>query len=601
MKRQVLLASIVAVAIAPVAGANLLDTWQEVQESLAAGDADAAERSIQVLQDQAAELEVWRMPAFAAALVSWAETNPGAPGEAMVRAARELDPDYPSSYFLEARWQRGRGATMDAIRSYAAGWKALLFFEPTRRVVTAMFVMWTTFSIAITFLVMMVAVTLRYLRGLAHDARELGGVLFQPANAWVFTFVVLLLPLFAGLGPLWLLVYLFCSTWIYLSVRLRVWAVIACFTLIFLVPVLSWVQNRLLQAPTLADRVEVMLDERTIDYSTLRDVVDLEPTLAEIHPFHMILGELFRMHGEPGLAKIQFQKASAADPEDVRAMVFVANLALEEGDSQRAVQILTSALEIDAQNAYVYHNLSLALDLNRRFEEGDVARIRAREFKGSTSAENGLRGLDPRIRFPRLGAADVAQLETYLDVQARPAGADQPPPMNQPKHLLAPLSLVFAIGIVFGAGMLLIRHRSFRAGKECTKCGKVYRLETGFGESSVFCPQCVSVFHKRDVVSIEQQTSKLRGIRNWERLTVLGRRLGGLLFPGSPYYLSDRLVRGVLFSFVIWFLATGALIWIPTFLPMIEPIADFQPIRIGMVALAGLMVLRSATMNWDGR
>ncbi len=172
--------------------------------------------------------------------------------------------------------------------------------------------------------------------------------------------------------------------------------------------------------------------------------------------------------------------------------------------------------------------------------------------------------------------------------------------MNQPQHLLAPLSLVFAIGIVFGVGMLVLRQRSFSPGKECTKCGKVYRLESGFGESSVFCPQCVSVFHKRDVVSIEQQTSKLKNIRNWERLTILGRRLGGLLFPGSPNYLSERVVRGVVFSLVSWFLITGALIWIPTFLPMIEPLAEFKQLQIGLAVLAGVMVLRSTTMTWDG-
>ncbi len=136
-----------------------------------------------------------------------------------------------------------------------------------------------------------------------------------------------------------------------------------------MVPVLSWVQNRLLQTPTLADRVSVMFDERMIDYSTLRDVVDLEP-IFETYPFHMVLGELFRMHGEPGLAKIQFRKAGVADPDDVRAMIFIANLALEEGNSQRAVQLLSTALEADAQNAYVYHNLSLAFDLNRRFRGG---------------------------------------------------------------------------------------------------------------------------------------------------------------------------------------------------------------------------------------
>ena len=67
MRRLVLLFTVLVAAAATVGEANLLDTWQQVQENLAAGDAGAAERSIRVLQEQAAELEVWRMPAFAAA------------------------------------------------------------------------------------------------------------------------------------------------------------------------------------------------------------------------------------------------------------------------------------------------------------------------------------------------------------------------------------------------------------------------------------------------------------------------------------------------------------------------------------------------------
>jgi hypothetical protein len=432
-----------------------------------------------------------------------------------------------------------------------------------------------------------------------HDARELGEALFRPANAWVFAVVVLMLPVFAGLGPLWLLAYLFCASWVYLSIQLRVWAGLACVALAFMIPVLAWVQNGLLQSPTLGERVAVMLDEREIDYSTLRDVIDLEPTLSEVYSFHMILGELYRMHGEPGLARTQFQKAAVADPNEVKAQIFLANLALEEGDSQRAVQLLNAALSTDAQNAFIYHNLSLAYDLIRRFEEGDLARTRAREFKGSTSAENGLRGLDPRIRFPRLDAGDVATLEADLEIQDGPIGSDVSQPLNRPQYLLEPLSLIFSIGLVFGLVVLGIRLRFFPAGRECTKCGKAYRAALGFGESSVFCPQCVSVFHKRDVVSIDQQTAKLRRIRIWERVTLLGRRIGGLVFPGSPHYLSERVLQGVVFAFLTCFFLTGALVWIPVFLPMIEPLADFKQLQVVLAVIAGLMVLRSATMAWD--
>ena len=84
-------------------------------------------------------------------------------------------------------------------------------------------------------------------------------------------------------------------------------------------------------------------------------------------------------------------------------------------------------------------------------------------------------------------------------------------------------------------------------------------------------------------------------------MTILGRRLGGLLFPGSPDYLSDRVTRGLLFSAVTVFLLSGALIWLPQFLPLIEPLASFRKLQIAMLVLGGLMVLRSATKAWDRR
>ena len=234
MTRRPLLAIVLVLGTATVVEANLMDSWQEVQEQLAAGNANGAGQSIQLLQDQAAELEVYRMPAFAAALVEWAGAHPGVDGEAMLRAARKLDPQYPAAYFLESRWDRQRGDLVASVKTQLSGWIALLRFETTRRPVVAWMALWVIFAAAFSQCSMMVAVVLRHLRSLVHDLRALGGVLFQPANAWVFAFVVLLLPLFAGLGPIWVGVYLFVSCWIYLSVPLRVWAVVACLLMCFL-------------------------------------------------------------------------------------------------------------------------------------------------------------------------------------------------------------------------------------------------------------------------------------------------------------------------------------------------------------------------------
>lgn len=578
-----------------------MDTWQEVQERLAVGDAEAAELSIAVMKEQAIELEVWRLPSFSAALVTWAEINPGASGEAMVRAAKELDPDYPKSYFLQARWDWRNGAKAGAVKEFLSGWSALVRFEPTWRAVKAWVILWLLVSLSLTFSSMILAVTFRCLRGLLQDARDLGGSLFRPANAWVFAGVIVLLPLFAGLGPIWLVVYLFALSWIYLSRALRIWAAIACVVLAFTIPMMAWVQGQVLRNSPITDRVAIALDERQADYSILREFSDLESILAENASFHLILGELFRLHGEPGLAKTQFQKATVAAPGEARPLIFVGNLVLEEGDAQRAVQLFNLALEKGQDRAFSHHNLSLAFDLNRRFQDGDSHRAKAKEFTGRQSAENGLRGLDPRIRYPRLGRADVKELLASLDEEQQARVGKTELELGLAGHLLSPISLVFIIGLVFGCAVLFIRLRYFQSARECTKCGKMYRLRAGFGESTVYCSQCVSVFQKRDVVSIEQQTAKLRQIKRWERLTAFSRRMGGLLFPGSPYYLGNRVIRGILFAFLTWFFLTGALFWGPEFIPLIEPLAFVEQIRIVFLVLFGMFAIRSFLMAWDRR
>jgi len=90
MLRRSILALFVIVGVSAAADANLLDSWHEVQSSLIDGDVVGAELAISALQEEAVELEIRRMPAFAAALTTWAEAHPGADGEAMLRVARQL-------------------------------------------------------------------------------------------------------------------------------------------------------------------------------------------------------------------------------------------------------------------------------------------------------------------------------------------------------------------------------------------------------------------------------------------------------------------------------------------------------------------------------
>ena len=44
--------------------------------------------------------------------------------------------------------------------------------------------------------------------------------------------MLILLPLFAALGPVWLTVYLFILSWVYLGQALRIWAFLACLAMV---------------------------------------------------------------------------------------------------------------------------------------------------------------------------------------------------------------------------------------------------------------------------------------------------------------------------------------------------------------------------------
>jgi tetratricopeptide (TPR) repeat protein len=412
---------------------------------------------------------------------------------------------------------------------------------------------------------------------------------------------LLLLPVFAALGPVWLAVYLFILSWPYLSQALRICAFLACLVLALAGPTLAWVQGDVLRSEPLMSRVGTMLDERQSDFATLREFSELQADLEEVADYHLILGELLRMHGEPGMARTEFQKATLLDPENPRTLVFVANLALEEGNTKRSIQFFDQALELDGQNAFAYHNLSLAFDLSRRFQEGDAARARAREIAGRGVAEEGLRGLDPRVRYPRLGSEDVHQLAEGLGPDQIASLGQYSLSLDLVKHLGSKLSVVFLVGAFLGLALLLVRLRIYPPSKECSKCGKVYRLDAGFGESTVHCSQCVSVFMKRDVVSIEQQTAKMDQIRRWEAWTSLLRRVSGFLFPGSQDVLDDRVLRGFLAAFLAWFFLTGALVWLPLFVPRIEPLAAFHHLQVTLIVLFGLIALRSGISAWSRR
>lgn len=589
-----------AMLVASPAAASVDEAWFEVQEVLSAPDGRSLQEPVEELVNAAEEIDIRRLTPFAAALVAWSESHAGA-GDLALETAVRIDPKLPASYFVLTRRAWRTGSYLSSAKLYLQGWFASLRNEVSRRNIVMSLGIWLILGVAAACLVTLLVMMMRTVRRSGRDAMAVGALIFERANAIVFGLVLLMLPLFAGLGPAWLVVYLFAIGWIYLEGSQRVVAVAVCVTLA-VVPVLveSW-QRTLLQTPPVTERVSVMLDDRQLNPSTMREFLGLKEHFSGDSTYHMILGELLRMHSALESSKVEFQIAATEPLGDPRPFVFLGNMALEDGNVQLAIQQYDAAIDTNGSTALAYHNLSSAYDLNRRFEQGDSARARARELAGGRSAVLGYRGRDPRIRYPKISSDDVDELVSRLSSEERLLVGFPVTEWRSVRQLLTPFSMVFWVSGIVGLVVLFFRSRWFPAGRECSKCGKVYRLEDEPGESPMYCRQCVSVFLQRDLVPIDQQTAKLAQVRRWDRWTTTIRRLVSVVAPGSYLVVGERVALGAVIGLVAWCSLVGAMVWVPRFLEVIEPTMPTQPVTVVFAVVFILAWILSIVSSWQRR
>ncbi len=595
--------ALIALLLLPTgsAWASILEAWAGVQQALLVQDEAELEERLGLLREEARAVGVERMTPYAAALAAWASRHPGKLGEIARSAAEDLDPRLPLSAMLAAQWRWSEGAYLRAAGWYLNGVARFVRYERTQRALLIATGLWLLAAFAVASLVAMAVVVLGCLNRLWSDAVRLGDSMLRRANAVVFAVVLVALPLFGGFGPVWWLVYLFALTWCYFDVKGRVVAAVTTFLLAAVVPAAMLWQASLLRWPPVTERVAGMLEDRRVDLSTLRELADAEEAFRGQAKGHLILGELLRMHGESSRARLQFQLAATADARDPRPNVFLGNLAMEDGDVTRAVGLYTAATNVDPSFALAYHNLSSAYDQSRRFMEGDGARQRARQLAGQSTDQLGVGGSESRLRYPRLGRSDVRRFEQEMTpVQRAELGLDRRAPELR-TLLLRREPLLFLVCGTLGCLVLWLRLRWLPVSRSCPKCGNVYHHAAGGGDAQNLCSQCVSVFLRRDLVSIEQQTNKMRQVRRWETREVLRRRLVAVLAPGSARLLAGQVSLGMLSGLVAWALLLGGLVWAPRLFAAAEPAASALPVQALLLALWLVVWGRSVAVAWYRR
>ncbi|MCP4895602.1 MAG: tetratricopeptide repeat protein [bacterium] len=603
MIARVLCALVIAgIAVPASAALTLADGWVLIQQSLTESDAEGLQERIGDLQIGATEVGARRLTPYAMALVRWAENHPDEIGRIAIQGAIALDPLLPSPHFLLAQFEWRSGSKIRAAQAYFLGWIRMFAFESSRRVLLGSAVVWLLCSLAIACSAAIILQTARHLRVLLHDARELGRILFKAVNAVVFTIVVLTLPIFGGLGPIWVVVYLFALTWVYYSKLHRSAAIVICIVMMLFVPALEAWQHFAMREGVLVNRLEQMLATRSLDLVTLREFSELEPTLDGSAEYHMILAEAFRLHGETEASRLQFQKTALTDQEDPRPQIALGNMALEDGDLPRALDHYRAAIEIDPQSILAYFNLSFAYDQSYNFQEADGARSRARELGGARAEDLGVRGRAPRIRFPGVDRVNIDRMLEGIPPATRLAAGLGSVKVRPWQWFVSPLPLIFLFGIVFGLIVLLVRSKWMWKATACMRCGKVFcaRCQTS-SESGGYCGQCVSVFLKRDLVSIEQQSAKMSQIKRWDLMRSSIDRIVSILLPGGSLVLRGQMLQGLFVGLAAWLCLLGTILWLPVFASRSVENVQVLPIQIVMAIGCLVFWMRSVAVGWSRR
>jgi len=591
-------ALILVLCVSPVDANPLFEAWGIVQNALVSGQEENLQLGLERLLKAKSDLGLQRVTPFAEALTEASVNRQGAVGNMLLETAKRLDPLLPAPRFMMGKRAWDSGFRVKSLGEYTNGAVNMVRLPSVFRMVVNSCVPWVLMTLGLSLGAAIIVQIVVFFRLIVADSYLLGLGLFSRINALIFASVVVTLPLFAGLGPVWVIAYLFALLWVYMAVAQRVAAVFTLTLIIVMVPLLEFWQHNSLVLPQLQGRVVDVLSERTADFVTLREFIELETEFDDSAAYHVVAGELLRLHGDRELGRVEFQKALLVAPNSVLPRLFLGAFALEDRDPRRAMELLSEAVEIEPGDALAHYNLAIALDLTRRFDEGDSERRRARALADGPLENLGIRGQEDRVLFPRLGSKIVESLAAHAStggqyalnnrVQGRSLLADM---------TLSPLSLAALGGLLVGAGMLAVRLRWYGPARECDKCGKVFRPE----DKTAYCEQCVSVFLKRNAVSIEQQTAKVAHVRRWELISSLVTRVIGAVVPGGRQVVAGRVVSGILLTFIVWLPLLGAAFWVPLFLSTIEPAFPVMGLQLSLAFVSVACWALTAVSAWNRR
>jgi tetratricopeptide (TPR) repeat protein len=465
---------------------------------------------------------------------------------------------------------------------------ALLRTREARFAFFSSLALWATIAFAAAGLATVLILLVRCGPRLRHDLGERATRLFGPGSAAPFSLIVLGLPLAAGLGPVWLLLWWAVLVVPYAATRERV-LVLAGLLATGLGPFLLASlgrENVIRRSPLYVAAVD--LEEQREDGAAEDGLRQASAVFSEDPDVWFLLGMYAQRAGDTARAISSYDRAVAADPKDYRAYVNRGNVRFEEGDYAEASRDYAAAVERNPRAAEALYNLSVTRGELYDFQGQADAMGRARAISDSTVDD-----WSNRLTLSRVVPAAYPEARARRRIESWNA---QSKSRSLPGHLpepgvLSAFKSPATIGPLAALAMALAwswwRARRGMAA-ECVRCGRPFCDRCKHrGDPPLFCTPCVHQEMRLESPGIEAQVELGREARRRVRRRDAACRALSFLLPGTHSYFSERPLSGFALLFVFFFSLAAALIgWLFFQIRPLAPRPLWNPLTIAAAAAA---------------
>ncbi|MGZ5432711.1 MAG: tetratricopeptide repeat protein [Thermoanaerobaculia bacterium] len=570
------------------------DIWPQATAAAREGDLDTATKKKNELQATGRTYGIRTFPVYAAGASAWSRKVSKEQPELAKwaeQASRELDGRSPAVAFSEAdraQQTKGWGA---AVPLALQGFPRVFGNYRTTVLSRADLLIVAAAAVAITAIVLALALFIRYGRSMAHDFRERLSTRFSGGSVSVLAFALLFLPVFLWLGPVWLAFYWFAIFFGYSGWPERA-AIVVVLILVALLPVFvdlasHWIAG--VDSPVVIAAISSA--DQAYQPDALRRLQELIAVVPDDATLHVLMGNLLAFEGLDDQALVHYKRAVQLRPRYAGAHVNIGNLHFLNNEFQAAMTEYEKAAQHDSNLATAFYNHSAAAGETYRFDLQaqmlDKARGADRAFVERTTRN------PPPQKFVMYKPPIVEAWEVSERMAARPAARalfGNYSSFDPIRSLSNPISIGAVASLGLALLLFVVRRRSGWA-NECIKCGRTFcpRCKSA-RESTTYCTQCIHIYLKRDGVSLDTKRKKLEEVTDHQSGMTLRNRIFTTFLPGSAQMLEGRTTRGVVGVFLFALFVFVALL-VGRLGPALGPTAEVAQtlVRLAAIVMAVLV------------